>query len=149
MKIIIGKPRTVDENNEYTALHEAGHVAVACYLGLEVSHSRLDGAGCGETGIYSDECAEDDYRWALVACAGSVAEGASWINEDDFEAFQCSKLTKDDLPRLFEETKVILDKCQPLLKMVNKSLLKHKKLSGAQIKRIFVRYTKKYHVKQK
>jgi len=149
MQIIIGKPKWIDESDEYTALHEAGHVAVACYLDLEVSHASLDGAGCGETGIYADTCPADDYRWALIACAGSVAENANWINEDDFEAFQCSKLTKADLPRLFEETKAILNKCQPLLKSINDDLLKHRKLSEAQIKRLLVRYRKKYHVKQK
>jgi hypothetical protein len=149
MPITIGKPSNVDDSDEYTALHEAGHVAVACCLNLEVSHSRLDGSGRGETGIYADMCPADDYRWALIACAGAVAEGAHWINDDDFAAFQCSNLTEDDLPRLFDETKAILDKCKPLLRSINDALLKHRKLSDTQVKRIFVRYKKKNHVKQK
>jgi hypothetical protein len=132
--ISVGRPTTSPATDEILAKHEAGHAVVATSLGLEVAEVYLTNNGHGMTAIYSDQCSDTDRRWALIGCAGSVTEGADWINEGDFARIVEAGFKKEDLTFLFEETKAIVDLNKENIQAVTKQLLKKRKISGSRLK---------------
>jgi len=64
---------------------------------------------------------------------GAVSESADWIGEEDF-AITGAK--QEDLPALFEETKVLIERYRFQIDKIAKVLIKKRKLSGRKIRKL-------------
>lgn len=134
--ITVGKPDITRLTAKIAATHEAGHAVVATRLGMEVGKVSITNDGHGLTEIYSDNISETDRRWAIVGCAGSVAENAFSINEGDFLGVTACGFAEKDLQELFTETKQLTDLHQCDIKKVADVLVKIRMLSGKQLRKL-------------
>lgn len=121
-----------------TARHEAGHVVAAIALGFEPKFVKVYKNNHGNTAIWEPEFSYNDLAWCLIGCAGSVAENVEWINENDFAPVKNCGYTQADLPQLFSLTKKFLANYQPHLERITSALIKNRRLSGTEAKRIFL-----------
>ena len=136
MKISIGKPWDYANNNDkLAALHEAGHAVIGTVLKLEIDYFRIWDNGNGE-GMLTDQDDDHPRNIAVMACAGSIVENLDWINEYDFEVIKNVGFSEKDLPELFDEAKILCDEYQGQIKIVAAELLKKKKLTGEEIKKL-------------
>lgn len=119
------------------AIHEAGHAVVALVLGGLVARVWIDGNG-GRTiaAQVGRECPLVD---AIVACAGSMAEGEEEIDAFDARTIRAQGLSEKRKEAIKGLAKVIVEENRDAIEAVAIQLEKRRTISSLAFKRIVLK----------